>query len=60
MLMTPKSCARLAHRAHRHILLVFHRRTDCPDQPRILIERWARFVTGRGAEVIPLKAGAAG
>ena len=37
-----------------------YRRTDYVDQRRVLMERWARFVTGRGAAVIPLKAGAAG
>jgi integrase len=34
-----------------------YRRTDFMDQRRELMERWARFVTDRRADVVPLKAG---
>jgi integrase len=34
-----------------------YRRTDYLEQRRVLMERWARFVTGRGAEVVEFKAG---
>jgi hypothetical protein len=35
-----------------------YRRTEFLEQRRPLMERWAGFVTGRGADVLPLKAGA--
>ena len=35
-----------------------YRRTDFLEQRRPLMERWAGFVTGRGADVVQLKAGA--
>ena len=35
-----------------------YRRTDFLEQRRALMEQWARFVTGSGAEVVTFKAGA--
>ena len=32
-----------------------YRRTDYLEQRRALMERWARFVTGRGADVVALR-----